>query len=181
MDLFGSLIQWIRDGWSKIRPFFVVDVFETAAVLRLGKYHRTAGPGFHWKIPFADDPLEITTVEQTWRSPTQPLTTKDDIAVSIATVVRYSISDVEPYITSIFDQGDVLADRTMGLVRRHVARATYAELVAEEEPEAKIATALRRAVHKYGFKIEEVTFTSFTRAKPLMLITQQASPESLAN
>jgi len=53
--------------------------------------------------------------------------------------------------------------------------------VAEEDPEAKIATALKRAVHKYGFKVEEVTFTAFTKAKPLMLITQAPSAESLAN
>jgi membrane protease subunit HflK len=172
VDIFGSLIQWVRDGWSKIKPFFVVDVFETAGVLRFGEYHRTAAPGFHWKIPFVDDPIEITTVEQTWRSPAQPLTTKDDVAVTVMTVVRYSIRDVKPYITLIFDQHDVLADRTMGLVRRHVARSTYLDLVAAEEPEKVIATALKRAVGKYGFEVEEVTFTGFTKARPLMLITQ---------
>jgi regulator of protease activity HflC (stomatin/prohibitin superfamily) len=170
--MFEKLLELLKDAWSGIKPFFVVDVFETAGVLRLGKYHRTALPGLHWKIPFADVPFEITTVETTWRSPAQPLTTKDDIAVTVMTVVRYSIRDVRPYITMIYDQHDVLADRTMGLVRRHVAKSTYRELVDAEEPEREIATRLRRAVSKYGFEIEEVTFTAFTRSKPITLITQ---------
>jgi membrane protease subunit HflK len=180
MDIFQSIVNWIRDGWTRLKPFFVVDAFETAGVLRFGKYHHTAAPGLHWKIPFADDPVEITTVEQTWRSPAQPLTTKDDVAVTVMTVVRYSIRDVKPYITLIYDQEDVLADRTMGLVRRLVAKSTYRELVDAEEPEKEVATKLRRAVGKYGFEIEEVTFTGFTKSRPLTLITQSVLA-SLAN
>jgi len=169
---FERLLDLIRDAWSGFKPFFVVDAFETAGVLRFGKYHRTAFPGLHWKLPFIDVPIEITTVETTWHSPAQPLTTKDDVPVTVMTVVRYSIRDVQPYITKIYDQKDVLADRTMGLVRRLVARSTYRELVDNEEPEKDIATKLRRAGSKYGFEVEEVTFTGFTKARPLMLITQ---------
>jgi hypothetical protein len=63
----------------------------------------------------------------------------------------------------------------MGLVRRLVARSTYRELVDAEEPEKAIATALRRAVGRYGFKIHDVTFTGFTKARPIMWITQSTA------
>lgn len=173
--MFDRILDWIDRGWSRIKPFFEVDVFEKAAVLRYGKFHRKAGPGLHWKVPFIESVHEVTAVETTWRSISQPLTTKDDVTVAVSTVVRYEVEDVEPYITMIYDQHDVLADRTLGLVRRLVARSTYRELVDAEEPEKQIATALRRAVGKYGFKIHDVTFTGFTKARPIMWITQSTA------
>lgn len=167
-----KLIEIAVASWDRLAPFVILMPFEGGGAIRLGKYHRTLGPGFHWKWPLLERVWEVTTCETTWHSVSQPLTTKDDVQVSLTTVVRYSISDVRPYIEKIYDQKDVLADRTMGLVRRHIAKSTYKELLEAEDPEAKIATALRRAVSKYGFQIEEVTFTVFTKAWPISLLTQ---------
>ncbi len=170
--MFDRIFDWIDRGWSHLKPFFIVICTDKAGVLRFGKYHRSAEPGFHWKIPLVEQVIDVTAVETTWHSPAQPLTTKDDVAVTATTVVRYEVVDPQAYITKIFDQKDVLADRTMGAVRRLVAKSTYRELVDSEDPEAKIATALRRTVGRYGFQIHEVTFTAFTKSKALMLITQ---------
>lgn len=171
MNLFEPIINWFREGWSRLKPFFVVDAFETAGVLRFGKYHRTAPPGLHWKIPFVDDPIELTTCRTTVRLPPQYLTTKDDVAVAVAAIIAYEIVDVKPYITGIFDQHDVLCDVTMGAIRKTVAEANYKDLV-ENPPEEKVATAVRRKANRFGFSIDSVTFTSFTKARPIMLITQ---------
>jgi regulator of protease activity HflC (stomatin/prohibitin superfamily) len=173
---FERILDWIERGWSRIKPFFEIDVYEKAGVMRFGHFHRKVGPGgLHWKIPFFEHVIEITAVETTWRSIAQPLTTKDGATVAISTVVRYEVEDVEPYIVAIYDQHDVLADRTMGLVRRLVAKRTFQELLEAEEPEKEIATQLRRAVHKYGFRIHDVTFTAFTKARPIMWITQSTA------
>lgn len=169
--MFERIFEWIDRGWSHLKPFFVVDAFEKAAVLRLGRFHRAADPGFHWKIPFVDQVFEVTACVTTVRLPAQYLTTKDDVQVALASIVKYEIVNVEPYVTGIFDQHDVLCDVTMGAIRRHVAEANYADLVANP-PEEKVATAVRRKANRYGFDIHEVTFTSFTKARPFMLISQ---------
>jgi len=166
-----KLFELVRDAWAGVKPFFVIDAYETAGVLRLGKYHRTAGPGLHWKLPFVDVPIEITTCATTVRLPAQYLTTKDDVSVAVAAIVAYKIVDVKPYITGIFDQHDVLCDVTMGAIRRAVAETAYKDLV-ENPPEERVATAVRRKANRFGFSIDAVTFTSFTKARPLMLITQ---------
>lgn len=173
MNPFEKLFDLLRDAWVGLKPFFVVDVYETAGVLRFGKYHRTAPPGLHWKIPFVDAPVEITTCRTTVRLPTQYLTTKDDVAVAVAAIIAYEIVDVKPYITGIFDQHDVLCDVTMGAIRQAVAMAGYKDLV-ENPPEERVATAVRRKANRFGFSIDSVTFTNFTKARPLMLITQSA-------
>lgn len=169
--MFEYIVSLVRDGWGWLKPYFIVDVYELVAVLRFGRFNRAAGPGIHWKIPFADKPIEITACLTTVRLPAQPLTSRDDVAVTIEAIVKYSIVDVEKYITQIFDQNDVLCDVTMGAIRKHVADADYAELVANP-PEAKITTLVRREVKKFGFEVEAVTFVAFTRARPITLITQ---------
>lgn len=174
--MFDRILDWIDKGWGWIKPFFIVDAFEKAAVLRFGVVNRAAEPGFHWKIPFCEQPFEVTACETTVRLPSQPLTTKDDRQVTVASIVKYKVVDVVAYVTKIHDQNDVLCDVTMGAIRRHIAERNYDDLIATL-PEDKVATVVRRAVHKYGFEVVDVTFTAFTRARPIMLI----SPNSVQN
>lgn len=169
--MFERIFDWIDRGWGYIRPWFICDAYERVGVLRFGQFHKEYGPGIHWKIPFADKPIEITACVTTVRLPAQYLTTKDDISVALAAIIKYEVVKVEAYITGIFDQHDVLCDVTMGAIRKHVAEANYADLVANP-PEKQVATAVRRAANRYGFEIHEVTFTSFTKARPIMLISQ---------
>jgi regulator of protease activity HflC (stomatin/prohibitin superfamily) len=170
--MFDRIFEWINSGWTHIKPFFIVNAYEKAGVLRFGKFQRAVEPGFHWKIPFVDEAFEITACVTTVRLPAQYLTTKDDVQVSLAAIIRYEIKDVRPYITGIFDQHDVLCDVTMGAIRRRVVEANYQDLV-QNPPEKQVATDVRRQANRYGFEIHEITFTSFTKARPIMLIQQQ--------
>jgi DNA-directed RNA polymerase subunit E'/Rpb7 len=61
----------------------------------------------------------------------------------------------------------------MGAIRRTTAQAEYSALVASP-PEEEILAAVRKEVNRYGFKVHAVTFTTFTRARPLMLLSQAA-------
>lgn len=171
------MLDWLKElviqGWTHIRPWFIIHAYESAGVLRFGRYHRKRGPGgIYWKIPFVEQVIEVTSCVTTLRLPAQYLTTKDGVSVAVASIVRYKIDDPEPYVRDIYDQHDVLADVTMGAVRRAIVEANYDDLLGAL-PEDKVATAVRRKANRYGFDIQEVTFTSFTRARPLMLISQQ--------
>jgi len=177
--VFERLISLVAEGWGALRPFFIVPVYETGAVLRFGRFHRAAQPGFHWKWPLLEDATEITTIRTTLRLPSQQLTTRDDVSVSLAAIVDYEIVDVEKYVTGIFDQNDVLADVTMGAVRRLTAAASYIELLANP-PEDGALKAVRDKANRFGFKIHGVTFVAFTRARPIALITQSVLKD-LAN
>jgi regulator of protease activity HflC (stomatin/prohibitin superfamily) len=169
--MFDRILDWVDKGWHHLKPFVVVDAWETVGILRLGRFHKTAKPGFHWKIPFVDDVIEITSCVTTVRLPAQYLTTKDDVSIALAAIIKYEIKDIQPYITGIFDQHDVLCDVTMGAIRRRVQETNYQTLV-ENPPEKQVATDVRREANRYGFEIHYVTFTSLTKARPIMLIQQ---------
>lgn len=174
--MFDKIFEWVGHGWDFIKPFAVVNEWQTGSILRFGKYARTIKPGFHWKIPFAEVAYDFDTAITTVHLPTQPLTTDDDVQVSIRAIIKYEIVDVQPYLIEIMDQHDVLLDITMGAIQKYIAKSKYDDLV-HKLPEAEIATAVRREVHRYGFKIHAITFTAFTKARPFMLLNQNATKD----
>jgi regulator of protease activity HflC (stomatin/prohibitin superfamily) len=171
--MFERLLDALVKGWHWLRPFFIVRAGDRCVVLRFGRAHRELIPGFYWKWPLVEEPVDVTACISTIRLPAQSLTTKDDVQVTLAAIVKYEIVSAMPYVTDIWDQHDVLADVTMGAIRRTTAQAEYSALVANP-PEQEVLVSVRKEVNRYGFKVHAITFTTFTRARPLMLLNQSA-------
>ena len=176
--MFEKLIELLAGGWEYIKPFIVVDAYERAVVLRWGVYHRTVEPGFRWKIPLVEYTVEVNSCVTTLRLAPQSLTTKDEVAVIVAAIVKYKIADPKPYVIEVWDQVDVLADVTMGAIAKQV-RLLDAAALFTDPPEKPVAAAVRRQVTRYGFEVEAVTFTDAARAKSLRLVA--AAGKDLAN
>lgn len=176
--MFDRIFEFLALSWERISPFVVVHPYEEAVVLRFGRFLASKKTGFHWKWPFADEVIQVTTCLTTMRLPPQTLTTSDDVQVVVAVVVKYQIRDTEPFVTGIYDQNDVLADVTMGAIRNNVVSITYAELV-KSPPEQSILKEVRKNVNQFGFKIDAVTFTDIGRVRSIRLI--QPSASNLAN
>lgn len=168
--MIAQLFALLTQAWHILVPFFIVRVYEMAGVLRLGKYHRTCGPGFRWKWPFIEEPLVESVAVTMLRLQPQTCTTKDDVQVVVGAVVKYQLVDVEPYICAVNYQKDVLMDCTMGTVLRAVRSKTYKELI-DNPPEVEIRRLAHKKVGGYGFKIISVTFTDLGKVRSLRLIT----------
>ena len=171
--MFEKLIDLIISLWTRLSPAKIIKVFESGAVLRLGKYHRTVLPGLAWKWPVIEDIFEINAVLTTLRLPPQTLTTLDDVGVVVAAIVKYWIVDAEAYVTKIWDQNDVLADTTLGAIAEVVKNSNYHELL-RGDPSKKVIEAVRREVNEYGFRIKRITFTDFGKVRSFRLIQQVA-------
>src|SRR5690606_37615346 len=75
----GSAAQysgWIAGGVLALivlvlafSSFYTVEANEQAVVLRFGRYHSTALPGAHFKIPLVDQVLKVSIAEQQFRLP----------------------------------------------------------------------------------------------------------------
>lgn len=165
-----KLIDLFVTFWQQLAPFVVLDPYQGGVILRLGKYHRTIGPGLSWKIPVVESCIDVPTCITTMRLPPQTLTTRDGVGVVAACVVKYAIRDPQPYVTEILDQADVLADVTMGATLTAVAEMTYDDLRVAL-PERRVLDSLRKQVNRFGFRIESVTFTDFGRVRSFRLVT----------
>jgi len=177
--MFERLIDLLIQVWDRAAPAFIVHAYQTAGVLRFGRYHRTCPPGFHMKWPFVEEAIEVLTTVTTIRLPAQTITTADGKSIVASAMVKYSIRDVQPYITEITDQHDVLADVTCGSIRMAVREMTADQLVAEP-PERRVVELVRKQVNEYGFKVHSVTFIDLAAVKTLRLIAGHV-PLSLDN
>lgn len=170
--MFEKLIELIAGAWNSLRPYEIVEAYNRGVVLRFGRYHRTLEPGLHWKWPLVEDVVSVLACITTLPLPPQTLTSRDDVGVVVAAVVKYQISKPEPYVVDIWDQRDVLSDVTMGAVREAVCALDYKDLIATP-PERAVLEAVRKEVNKYGFRIHAVTFTDLGRVRSLRLIQAQ--------
>lgn len=164
-----KLLELLTSCWDRLSPAEVIDPYENGVVLRLGRYHRTLAPGFHWKWPLVEKVVQVLTCTTTMRLPPQTLTTKDDVGVVVAAIIKFQITKPDVYVTDIWDQHDVLADVTMGAVRIAISRLTYAELVASP-PEAQVMELTRKDVNPFGFRVQKITFTDLGKVRSIRLI-----------
>lgn len=177
--MFERLIDLLIQLWDRAAPAFIVSAYQTAGVMRFGRYHRTCPPGFHWKIPFVEEAMEVLTTQTTIRLPAQTVTTSDGKPIVASAMVKYSVVDVKPYVTEITDQHDVLADVSCGAIRTAVREMSTDQLFAEP-PERRVLELVRRQVKEYGFKVHTVTFIDLAAVKTIRLIAGNV-PLSLDN
>ena len=77
-----------------MKIFTIVPEKSKFIVERLGKYHKTLHPGFHWLIPVADViEYQVSLKEQTINVDNQRAITKDNVALTIDGVVFFRIED----------------------------------------------------------------------------------------
>ncbi len=166
------LLDFIFEFINDILPFYVVDVYERSVVLRFGKVNRVRGGGFWWKIPFADKPITYAVVTTTMETPVQSLVTKDDKEVSIKSVVKYNISDVELHTTSIYDAADAISDLTQGHIMNECNNLTYDECRDTYTLGSAITKKVRNEVKKHGIYIEQITLTNFIKTTNIRLFNE---------
>jgi len=167
--MFEKLIDVVLQGWSILKPGFIVLAYESGVVLRLGKFHRTVDPGFHLKWPFVETVLTTTTVITTMELRPQTLTTADNKSVVVTAIVKYQIRDAKPFLLEIWDSVDVLKDVTMGAIRQTIGRLPY-EALSSPDVELQVLELARKEVNQFGFKIHRVTFVDLGQIRSFRFI-----------
>lgn len=168
--MFDRVLDFLAAFGKHLTPFVIVVAYQNVGILRFGRYHRTLKPGFHWKWPFIEDGYPENVCLTTVRLQPQTLTTKDDVSVVVAGIVRYRVVDLEAFVTRIYDQKDLLLDTSMGSTLKWVRKLTLQELL-DDPPESKIASDIRRQVKDFGVEVDTFTFMDLGRIRSIRLIT----------
>ena len=122
----------------------VVRQAEAAVVERLGRYQRTAEPGLTFLVPFIDRIRErVALWEQVVSFPPQPVITRDNLTVSIDTVVYYQVTEPRNAVYEISDYINGVQQLTTTTLRDVVGGMSLEEALTSRET---INTGLRRAL-----------------------------------
>jgi membrane protease subunit HflK len=172
--VFAELIDLLKNLGTAALPFAVVDQWQQAVVLRFGKFHRVLDPGIHWTIPFVDAVHAHSVVTTTTVLRPQSVVTGDNRVVTAEAVVRWSVDDVRVFATEIWDGANVIGDSCQGAI------ANSLRSLAFDAPELRRAVLdeSRRALKRFGIRVEALTFTTLAPVCVLRLIGSGQSFEN---
>lgn len=92
--------------------FYTIDAGEKGVILRNGAITGTAGPGFHWKIPFIDDVVEVSTRTFTLPYEKEPFYSKDQQAATADVSITFAAQpDAVSRIYEQYGSLDAVAQR----------------------------------------------------------------------
>lgn len=168
-ELFQVIADFLRSAWDYFWPFFIVDEWEHAVVLRTGHYHRTIKPGWHWKWPWFEKVYEQRITTTTVPSASQSLTTKDGKNVVVSGIIKYKVVDVKVFLCDTEEPIDALGDLTQGIVKNIIMSKTWEECLSPSL-DNEITKKVRVEAKRWGIEVESVTLGSLAILRSFRLI-----------
>src|SRR5947209_11673824 len=141
-----------------IRSIRLVPQARVVLVQRLGRYHKTAGSGPVFVIPFVDRILPTVDLrEQVIPFQPQPVITEDNVGIQIATVVYYQIVDARAASYEVVNLLLSMEQLTITTLRNVIGGLTLDKtLTSREEINAKMRSVLDEVTEKWGVRVTRV-------------------------
>lgn len=174
MDLFGSLISFLQSVWDDVKPVIFIREYQLAVMYKGGRFFKVLQPGVHFRIPFYYEYIDLYAQDDTIKTPTQMLTSKDGIGLSISSVVLYNVDDASLFINNVNDAKQPISDMAEVSVARNIVNTNFEEC-NNEILMNEVIKDLRRDCKKWGVYIKEVTINSLTKSKSINILKQAES------
>ncbi len=149
-------LAFFRSGWVVVRQ-------QHAAVIeRLGKYQRTAEPGFHFKIPFIDKVSGRVNLRVQQLDVKVETKTLDDVFVHLKVSVQYQVvkSNVYGAFYELEDPKTQITSYVFDVVRAEVPKLKLDAVFARKDDIAvAIKEELTEAMEGYGYAIVKALVT----------------------
>ncbi|ROO37472.1 membrane protein [Salinisphaera orenii YIM 95161] len=121
-----ALVIWLATG------LYVVQPGEKGVVLRFGDYTSTAGPGWHWHMPYPVDRVYKVDVQQVRRAGNRAvMLTKDENIVEVEVAVQYRISDAMNYLFQLREPDQTVEQVLRSAVREIVGTSRMNQVIQE--------------------------------------------------
>ena len=136
----------------------IVSQSEVLVVERLGKYHANATAGVNILIPFLDRVrAKISLREQTMDIPPQGVITKDNVTITIDTVVFFKITDPVKAIYEIESLQRAISYVAVTTMRDIIGKMDLDSTFSSRDSiNEQLRTILDDATDKWGCKVERV-------------------------
>lgn len=169
--MFDRLIDLLVQFIELFKFWHVVDPYESALVLRLGRLNRQLECGFHWIIPFGVERVfDEHTVPTTHSLGNESITTKDGVSIGFHAVVTYKVRDIKKLLLEVEDGNHAVRDACCGEIGRVLRESTWGE-IREADILDKLTAAARKRGFRYGIEIMDVQLAGLAICKSLRLMS----------
>ncbi|MBQ9041737.1 MAG: paraslipin [Eggerthellaceae bacterium] len=142
----------------------IVPQAETMVIERLGSYLTTWGNGLHFKLPFIDRVrAKVSLKEQVADFPPQPVITKDNVTMSIDSVIFYKVMDPRLYCYGVENPIMAIENLTATTLRNIIGDLDLdTTLVSRDTINAQMRAILDEATDAWGIKVNRVEVKNIT-------------------
>ncbi|MDR2401213.1 MAG: SPFH/Band 7/PHB domain protein [Deferribacteraceae bacterium] len=125
---------------------------------RLGGYSKTWQVGFHIKLPFIDKVAKKVSLKETFYDyPPQPVITKDNVTMSVDSVVFFQVADPKLYTYGVVNPERAIAQLTTTTLRNVIGELELDEtLISRDTINNKLRGILDEATDAWGIKVTRV-------------------------
>lgn len=166
--MLDRVLELLSACWHRLVPFYVVNQYQRAIVLRLGVFRRELGPGFHWVWPLLEWVLDHDVVPRVHKLQPQSVTTRDGQSCVLQPVITWRVSDVRKLLLEVEDADHAIRDAAQGSIATRVANSTWDEVIAPGFLD-EAQKDMRRRAFRWGIEIMQVQFVDIQRCKSLRL------------
>ena len=135
----------------------VIDQYERAVILTLGKYTSTRQPGLTWILPGIQRMLKVDMRVRTIDIPQQEVITKDNVPVGINAVVYFNVESAEKATLNIQDYATAVSQYAQAALRDVIGGIELDPLLSERE---KIALEIKKIVDvatgEWGINVTDI-------------------------
>ena len=142
----------------------IVPQAETMVIERLGSYLTTWGNGLHFKLPLIDRVrARVSLKEQVADFPPQPVITKDNVTMSIDSVIFYKVMDPRLYCYGVENPIMAIENLTATTLRNIIGDLDLdTTLVSRDTINAQMRAILDDATDAWGIKVNRVEVKNIT-------------------
>lgn len=135
----------------------IINEYERAVVLRLGKFHKVKGPGLILLIPVIDRMRKIDLRTVTLDVPPQEVITRDNVSIRVSAVVYFRVVDPDKAFLQVEDYYYATSQLSQTTLRSICGQAELDEILAEREKlNMKIQEILDAETEPWGVKVSKV-------------------------
>jgi regulator of protease activity HflC (stomatin/prohibitin superfamily) len=144
-------------GFLTLSALRIANQYERAVIFRLGRYHRTAGPGLFLKWPLIEWLVMTDLRTRTTAVEAQETITRDNVPIKINAVIWQRIVDPQRSVMEVSNVDNAVIQVALTTLRSVMGQHTLDEVLKEQD---KIAHVIEDAVDKvttpWGVKVERV-------------------------
>lgn len=135
----------------------ILKEYERGVVLRLGRFHKTKGPGLRLIIPWIDRMTKIPIRIVTMDVPAQEVITRDNVSVKVNAVVYFRVMDPEKAFLEVEEYLQATSQIAQTTLRSVLGQAELDELLSErEELNMRLQTIVDKLTDPWGVKVTAV-------------------------
>ena len=155
--------------------FIIVEMREEVILERLGKYHQTLKPGFHFVVPFIDRVAYRQEMrEQVIDVPHQKCITKDNIEVDVDGLVYLKVMDAYKASYGINDYAMASINLAQTTMRSEVGKITLDDTFSERDAmNEAIVRELDKASNPWGIKVMRYEIKDIQPSQDIVLTMEK--------